>query len=98
MVAYHEETPESESTEEEQDEVCLPEYSGRRLNSRKIELNVENQSLPFKIDTGTKVTAISAWKSLQNPPTLTKTTNNLCAPDRKPLRIIGKANVNLRAK
>ena len=69
-------------------------------NSWKIELDVENEPLPFKIDTGAEVTAISefAWKSLQNPPTLTKTTKHLCGPDRKPLRIIGEAKVNLRAK
>ena len=79
MVAYHEETSESESTREEPDEFYLGaaylNAVGEDTNAWKIELNVADQSLPFKIDTGAEVTAIleSAWKSLRNPPTLTKT-------------------------
>ena len=104
MVAYHEETSESESTREEPDEFYLGaaylNAVGEDTNAWKIELNVADQSLPFKIDTGAEVIAIleSAWKSLRNPPTLTKTTKNLCGPDRKPLQIVGEADINLRSK
>ena len=98
MVTYREET-ESESTEEEQEEFHLGatylNAVGGDSNAWKIELNVEDQPLPFKIDTGAEVTAISesAWKSLRNPPTLTKATKNLCGPDRKPLQIVGQPDI-----
>ena len=81
-------TPASESTEEESDDVYLGaaylNTVGGDTNSWKIELEVDNKPLPFKIDTGAEVTAISesAWKSLQNLPALTKTTKHLCGPDR----------------
>ena len=62
-VTYHKETSESESTEEEPDEFYLGatylNAVGGDLNAWKIELNVEDQPFPFKIDTGTEVTAIS---------------------------------------
>ena len=70
------------------------------LDCWKIELNAEDQPLHYKIDTGTEVTAISesAWKSLRNPPTLTKTIKNLCGPDHKPLQIVGEADADVRSK
>ena len=104
MVTCREETSESESTVEEPDEFYLGatylNAVGGDSNAWKIELNVKEQPLPFKIDTGAEVTAISesTWKSLQNPPTLTRATKNLCGPDRKPLQIVGEADVNLRSK
>ena len=106
MVSYRDETSESESTKEEPDEFYLGAIYlnavGGDSNVWKIELDVEDQPLPFKIDAGAdaEVTTIpeSAWKSLQNRPTLAKTTKNLCGPDRKPLQIIGEADVNLRLK
>ena len=83
MVSYCDETSESESTEEEPDKFCLGttylNAVGGDSNAWKIKLNVEDQPLPFKIDTGAEVTTISesAWKSLRNRPTLAKTTKNL---------------------
>ena len=103
MVAYHEETSESVSTGEP-DEFYLSAANlnavGEDMNAWKIELNVADQPLPFKIDTGAEVTAISesTWKSLRNPPTLTKTTKHLCGPDRKPLQMVGEADINLKSK
>lgn len=63
MVSYCDETSESESTEEEPDKFCLGatylNAVGGDSNAWKIKLNVEDQPLPFKIDTGAEVTAIS---------------------------------------
>jgi hypothetical protein len=67
MVAYREETSESESTEDKWDDFTLVPLAavGGDANAWKIDLDVEDQPLTFEIDTGTEVIAISesAWKT-----------------------------------
>ena len=60
---------------------------------------INGKVIPFKLDTGAEVTAISE-KALQSigKPTLEKSTKQLCGPDKKPLDVLGSFTDDLFCK
>ena len=66
----------------------------------KIQVAVNDKPVTFKVDMGAEVTAISekTWKALPTTATLSKPTKTLCGPDRKPLCLLGEAEVRLRTQ
>ena len=69
-------------------------------NAWKVEVKVNNSKVPFKVDTGAEVTAMSesAWRSLHNVPQLHATKCVLGGPDSKPLSVMGVVSVTLSFK
>ena len=59
-------------------------------------IRINGQTKPFKLDTGAEVTAISpeTFRSIQGAK-LSQPNKTLCGPDRKPLKVLGTAEVKL---
>ena len=66
-------------------------------NTWKVEVKVNSSNVPFRVDTGAEVTAMSesAWRSLHNVQQLHATK---CVLDSKPLSVTGVASVTLSFK
>ena len=71
----------------------------RQESSWTITLGVENKDIPFKLDTGAEVTAISdtAYQSL-NGIKLRKPTKVLYGPARQPMNVLGQFTATLNHK
>ena len=63
-------------------------------------VKVNSQQVTLKVDTGAEVTAMSeaTWKSLKEVPRLSDAQRKLCGPDRRPLKVLGKATVALGSR
>lgn len=67
--------------------------------SWSVQVKLKGISIPFKLDTGAEVTAVSE-DVLQTigRPTLRKPSKRLCGPDRKPLEVLGSFMADLSCK
>ena len=75
----------------------LDTVRGEQNRIWEVEVTVNNRIVPFKVDTGAEVTAISepTWISLGITSPLTKTNTLLFGPDQTPLEFIGTTSLSL---
>ena len=89
----------SEITEEESHDMAyLNTIGSDNETTWQTSLQINNEVIAFKLDTGAEVTALTeeAHQKLGIP--LKPTSKVLCGPDRKPLKVLGMASVTLQAK
>ena len=90
----------SPSSETEYDTAYLNAVtSGSNAKTWTCEIMVDGQNVPFKIDTGAKVTVITELVAKQlQPKKLLKSWKNLCGPVRKSLTVLSELTVSLTYK
>ena len=75
----------------------LDTVRGEQNQIWEVEVTVNNRTVPFKVDTGAEVTAISepTWISLGITSPLAKTNTLLFSSDQTPLEVIGTTSLSL---
>ena len=88
-----------EEFEEEEEEAYLNEINSNGQACWTAKIRVCSQDIPFKLDTGAEVTAISekCYADLKNP-RLRKPTKVLYGPGRKPLDLVGEMTTKVSYK
>ena len=77
----------------------MGQHSAASTTARTAEVTINRKVIPFKLDTGAEVTAISEEAlQMMGKPNLQRPSKQLCGPDKKPLDLLGSFTTDLSYK